>query len=283
MLTVIESINLSAKYLGEKGIDSPRLNAELLLAHVLNCNRMSLYLSFEKPLAEEEIVLYRQLLKRRARREPVQYILGYTEFYGIKLKVNNSVLIPRPETELLIEAIIEKYKAHNKLKILDIGTGSGNIAIALAKNLAEVSIISTDISPDALKIAEENSRLNFCEDKIQFIISDALETAKPDRTFDVIVSNPPYISIKEYNSLEPELKFYEPRIALTDENDGFFFYNRICENAKLLLKPGGTIFFEICFGGSKEVSEILKRNNFRDTKIKKDYQNIDRIISGIML
>ena len=153
MITVLESINLSSDYLKNKGIESPRINAELLLAHVLNCKRLNLYLSFEKPLSEEEIIKYKELLKRRIKFEPLQYIIGKVEFYGIDFMVNPSVLIPRQETEILVETIIRQYDKYDTLRILDIGTGSGNIAVSLAKNLDNSFITGIDISEDALKIA----------------------------------------------------------------------------------------------------------------------------------
>ena len=157
MITVLESINLSTQYLSEKGIESPRTNAELLLANIIGCKRLELYLSFDRPLGETELQKYREQIKRRGRFEPLQYITGKVEFYGLELKVNPSVLIPRPETELLVENILNQFSKEKEPIILDIGCGSGNIAIALAANLPAAKITSTDVSAEALKVAEENS------------------------------------------------------------------------------------------------------------------------------
>jgi release factor glutamine methyltransferase len=280
MITVLESINLSSEYLKHKGIESPRINAELLLAHILNCKRLNLYLSFEKPLTEEEIDKYRELLKRRSNFEPLQYIIGKVEFYGIDFKVNPSVLIPRQETEVLVETIIEQYDKYDKLRILDIGTGSGNIAVSLAKYLDNSFITACDISEDALKTAKENAFLNSVNSRTEFIKIDFLKEEFIRNDFDVVVSNPPYISMEEFETLSPELKKYEPRVALTDFYSGFHFYEIISSKSNYLLKSGGKLFFEVGKGQFSKVSEILKKNNFQNINIKKDYLNIERVISG---
>jgi release factor glutamine methyltransferase len=280
MITVLESINLSTEYLNNKGIESPRINAELLLAHILKCKRLNLYLSFERPLTEEEIFSYRELLKRRIKFEPLQYIIGSVEFYGINFKVNPSVLIPRQETEILVENILKKYDKYVNLKILDIGTGSGNIAISLAKHLDNSFITAIDISEEALKTAAENAVLNSVEGKTEFVRSDFLKEEFAANDFDVVVSNPPYISIKEFDTLPRELKEYEPKLALTDYNSGYLFYEIISKKSSDLLKPGGRLFFEVGKGQFSNVSEIMKRNNFFHINVQKDYLNIERVISG---
>jgi release factor glutamine methyltransferase len=280
MITVLESINLSTEYLNNKGIESPRINAELLLAHILNCKRLNLYLSFEKPLTEEEINKYRELLKRRSKFEPLQYIIGNVEFYGIVFKVNPSVLIPRQETEILVETIIKQYDKYDALRILDIGTGSGNIAISLAKNLDNSFITALDISEDALNIANENALLNYVNNRTEFIKVDFLKEDFKRKDFDVVVSNPPYISIEEFETLRPELKEFEPKVALTDYNSGFLFYEIISAKSTNLLKPEGRLFFEVGKGQFSYISEIMKKNNFQNITIIKDYSNIERVISG---
>ncbi len=175
MLTVLESIKLSTEYLEKKGVESPRINAELLLAHILKCKRLDLYLTFDRPLSEEEITLYRSFLKRRGEFEPLQYIVGSVEFFGLPFFVNSSVLIPRQETEILVEEIIERNKNNPSIKILDIGTGSGNIAISLAKNLPGSTVTASDISEDALKLAAKNSVLNGTDSQVKFIENDILQ------------------------------------------------------------------------------------------------------------
>jgi release factor glutamine methyltransferase len=280
MLTVLESITLSTDYLTNKGIESPRINAELLLAHILKCKRLNLYLSFEKPLTEEEIIKYRELLRRRSKFEPLQYIIGNVEFYGIDFKINPSVLVPRQETEILIENIIKQYAQYDALKILDIGTGSGNIAISLAKNLDNSFITAVDISDDALKTAIENAMLNSVNDRTEFIKLDILKDELNRNDFDIVVSNPPYISIEEFNTLRPELKEYEPKVALTDYNSGFSFYETISAKSNFLLKSGGRLFFEVGKGQLSHVLEIMNNNHFKNVTVQKDYLNIERVVSG---
>ncbi len=280
MLTVLESIKLSTEYLEKKGVDSPRINAELLLAHILKCKRLDLYLTFDRPLDDEEVTLYRTFLKRRGEFEPLQYIVGSVEFYGLPFHVNSSVLIPRQETEILVEEIIEHHKNKPGIKILDIGTGSGNIAISLAKNLPEAQVIGTDISRDALIIAEKNSVLNCTVSQAKFIENDILNGYPEEKNFDVIVSNPPYVAVNDFEKLRPELKVYEPRQALTDNADGLFYYKEICKKAKELLLPGGRLYFETGAGQSGAVQKILEENNYDSIRIKNDYLDIERVISG---
>ncbi len=281
MLTVLESIKLSTEYLEKKGIESPRINAEMLLAKILNCKRLDLYLQFERPLVEDEIKLYREFLTRRSKFEPIQYILGSVEFYGLEFEVNKTVLIPRPETEILVEEIINSINKENITKILDIGTGSGNIAVCLAVHLPESKIVAIDSSIEALNTAEKNSKINNTKDRIDFIEWDInSENLFPETDFDIVVSNPPYVSETDYTKLQPELKIYEPRIALTDNANGLSFYKTICEKSKELLKTGGKLFLEAGMGQSENIKEILLNNNYSNIKMKKDYLNIDRVISG---
>lgn len=281
MITVLEAIKLSTEYLSKKGIDSPRINAELLLADVIKCKRLDLYLSFDRPLAEEELNKYRELIKRRAGFEPLQYIIGKVEFYGLDLKVNPFVLIPRQETELLVENILNRISKDAELNILDIGTGSGNIAIALANHLPNAQIIATDINAEALILAKENaSKLNL-SNRITFMQHDIL-TEDMDKfpLFDLVVSNPPYVSLESFSSLQKEIKDFEPRTAVTDESDGLSFYRVIAQKAYLKIKSGGKLYFEIAQGQHDDVSDLMMKNNFSNIEVVKDYQNIERIISG---
>ncbi len=280
MLTVLESIKLSTDYLEKKGVESPRINAELLLAHILNCKRLDLYLTFDRPLSEDEVKTYRDFLRRRGEFEPLQYIIGSVEFYGLPFNVNSSVLIPRPETEILVEEIINQYSGINSLNVLDIGTGSGNIAISLAVNIPDSIITATDISREALVLAEANSILNKTEKQIRFIQNDILKEELPPASFDIIVSNPPYVSVREYEKLKPELKLYEPRLALTDDSDGLIYYRIIISKARKHLKSGGKLFFELGEGQFSDVKGILEENDFSFITAKNDYLNIKRVIIG---
>ncbi len=284
MLTILEAINRSTEYLENKGIESSRINAELLLTHVLTCKRLDLYLFFDRPLTLEETDLYREYLKRRVKFEPLQYILGEVEFYGLKFKVNPSVLIPRPETELLVETILAGFDNKQKFRILDIGTGSGNIVISLAKYFNNSKFIAIDISEDSLKLASENAKLNFVTGIIDFRKNDILtEQFNSIDKFDIIVSNPPYISINEYQNLQPELRVYEPKIALTDNADGFKFYHSIISKADSMLKKGGKLYLEMGDGQTDTVYNLFLKYNFNKVETVKDYQNIERIIVGELL
>ena len=281
MITVLESINLSTQYLNQKRIESPRTNAELLLADILNCKRLDLYLSFERPLSEDEVQKYREHIKRRGNFEPLQYVIGKVEFYGLEFKVNPSVLIPRPETELMVENILKQFSKDEKLIILDIGSGSGNIAIALAVNLPSSKIVSTDVSEEALLVAKENSDKHNVSGRIKFVKHDILKNDLNNfPMFNIVVSNPPYVSKESYLTLQKEIKNFEPAIAVTDEGDGYTFYREISAKASVKLKENGKLFFEVAQGQSGEVVEIMTKNNFTNIGVIKDYQNIDRVIFG---
>lgn len=282
MITILEAINLSTKYLSEKGIESPRVNAELLLAEIICCKRLDLYLAFERPLAETELQNYREFIKRRGKFEPLQYIIGKVEFYGLELNVNQSVLIPRPETELLVENILTQYSKEQKVTILDVGCGSGNISIALAANLPFAEVFSTDVSSDALNVAKVNADKHKVTGRISFSNHNILEDDLNNFPFfDLVVSNPPYVSEKDFSTLQREIKEYEPRIAVSDYKDGYTFFRMISEKCFTKLKNDGMLFFEVAQGQCEEVKRILAKNNFSNITTIKDYQNIVRIIFGV--
>jgi len=199
MITVLEVIKLSTEYLQKKGVESPRANAEILLAEILKCKRLELYLAFDKPLAENEVQVYREAIRKRGLRIPLQYIVGNVEFYGLKLIVNENVLIPRPETELLVEKIINDSDKSNNLKILDIGVGSGNISLSISKNLPNSKVVAIDISKTALDVANQNAEINSLQDRIEFRLFDIMnDNLNSLGKFDLIVSNPPYVSENSY-------------------------------------------------------------------------------------
>lgn len=281
MITVLEVIKLSTDYLQKKDVESPRANAEILLADILKCKRLELYLSFDKPLTENEVQVYREAIRKRGLRVPLQYIIGNVEFYGLKLIVNENVLIPRPETELLVEKIISESDKTANLRILDIGAGSGNISVAIAKNLSKSTIVAIDISENSLKVAKQNAELNLIKDKIEFKLFDVMKDDLNNLgKYDMIVSNPPYVSENDFVNLEPELKFHEPKIALSDNSDGISFYKRIVEISDQILNKPGKIYFELGMGQSAQVQKIFEERNINNVNITKDYAGIDRIISG---
>lgn len=280
MITVLEAIKLSTEYLEKKDVESPRMNAEILLAEILKCKRLELYLAFDKPINEVELNQYREFIRKRGLRVPLQYIVGNVDFFGLKLNVNESVLIPRPETEILVEKIIEENSAKGNLRILDIGVGSGNISIALRKNLVNSKVVGIDISDKSLEVAKTNAELNETKSNIDFISFDFMkEKISKLGQFDIIVSNPPYVSLNDYQNLEPELKVHEPRQALTDDSDGLSFYKKIIDSASELLNPNGKIYFEI---GKDQHQQVMKmmQDKFTIVKSYKDYSGIERIIFG---
>lgn len=281
MKTVLELLQRSTDFLEKKGVPESRLNAELLLASVLHCKRLNLYLMFDRPLSDDETEKYRTLIIERSTRKPIQYILGKVEFFGMEFTVNESVLIPRPETELLVEQVIESAKTYNANTILDIGTGSGCIAIAAAKALPSVTVTAVDVSEQAIALAKQNATQNGMTENICFFVSDIIKIPKLSKKYDIIVSNPPYISAPDYSLLEPELTDYEPKIALTDDADGFTFYRKIISLAKKSLNPGGVLLFEIAFSQGEKVLTLMRENGFTECLVVKDYSNLDRIAKGI--
>jgi release factor glutamine methyltransferase len=281
MITVLEVIKLSTEYLQKKGVESPRANAEILLAEILKCKRLELYLSFDKPLAENEVQIYREAIRKRGLRIPLQYIVGNVDFYGLKLIVNEQVLIPRPETELLVEKIINESDKSANLKILDIGSGSGNISLSISKNLPNSKVVAIDISENALAVAKQNAELNSLQERVEFKLFDIMkDDLNSLGKYDLIVSNPPYVSENDYDNLEPELKNYEPKIALSDNSDGVSFYKRIIEVSDQILNKPGKIYFELGIGQSKQVQNLFEQKGFNKITITKDYSGIDRIICG---
>ncbi len=279
MLTVLESIKLAKEYLEKHKIENPRLNAELLLSDILKCKRLELYTNFDKPLKEEEIQKFRDYLKRRAQGEPIQYIIGKAYFYGFEFIVTKDVLIPRPETELLVEEILSTYKKTDKIKILDVGSGSGNIGITLGKNLLYSEVHCVDISDKAIEIGKLNSsRLNVSN--VKFFNLDILNEIPSESDYDLIVSNPPYISIERQETLQREVRLYEPHIALFVE-DETKFYRRIIALSKNILKPGGRVFFEIDDEIAANILSLLQENSFENISLRKDLANLNRIISGV--
>ncbi len=277
--TVLSLLDWSARYLKERGYDEARLNVELLLSHVLSLKRIELYLNFDRPLTRDELARFKLFFQRRLRHEPLQYITGEAEFMGLKLFVDRSVLIPRPETELLVEKVLETIRAseQERIEVLDIGTGSGNISIALSHFAPNTHVTAIDVSADALRTAAVNvSRhgLSSVTLKEADIFSDFL----PGERFDIIVSNPPYISEMEFQSLEPEIREFEPRVATCDSSDGYRFIRRICEIVDVKLCDGGTLFMEIAYDQSGATRSIVEASGLSDVELFNDYAGIPRVL-----
>jgi len=253
-------------------ITSPKQNAETIISHVLKVKRLDIYLQPEKEISDVQLNTILEITSRRKKYEPLQYILGETEFYGYKIIVNKRVLIPRPETELLVEKIINEEKKASSM--LEIGTGSGAIVIALAKNLDNIKIDAIDILKDVLKIAEQNAKLNNVE--INFFQSDIFKNVS--EKYNIILSNPPYISQTDYEQLPVEIKDFEPKSALQAMNNGLYFYKEILKYAKEHLTKSGKIYFEIGYDQAKKITEIAKENGFSNIQVFKDLNGFDRIM-----
>lgn len=255
--------------------------AELLFSQIFNRDRLGLHLSANRALSKEESSLVASVLKRRIAGEPIQYILGRSEFMGLEFKVNPHVLIPRPETEILVEAVLkivsQYHPASSQLHILDIGTGSGCIAVSLAKLLSGAIITATDISGEAIHIARENALLNSVLDRIAFIETNLFNSLSL-RQYDIIVSNPPYVRRAEFVELQPEVR-QEPAIALDAGMDGLDFYRKIVKEAAGYLKKNGFLIMEIGFNQAASVLDIVKSEPvFGIVEVIPDYSNIERVV-----
>jgi release factor glutamine methyltransferase len=255
--------------------------AEILFTKILDCDRLSLYLNREYPLSRENSAFVSSVLKRRISGEPIQYILGYTEFMGLEFKVDKSVFIPRPETEILVETAIKighrLLVVGDRLRVLDLGTGSGCIAISLAKLLPNAKIDAVDISFPALEVARENALLN--KVSVDFLQGDLFNTYRLSPiAYRLIISNPPYIASEDIKNLQPEIK-YEPAIALDGAEDGLDFYRKIIHYAPSYLEQDGLLIMEIGFNQKGEIKKLFQKSaDFEITDIVKDYNNIDRVV-----
>ena len=272
--TVLDLVEWTENYFRESGIITPRLDAEVLLGFVLQKSRLQLYLSFEMPVFPDHLSVFRQLVQRRKEHTPVSYLTNHREFMSIDFYVDSRVLIPRPETEILVEYVLDRTSTHGPISLVDIGTGSGAIAVSLAFNRPEWYIVATDISIDALAVAETNATRH--QTQIEFRSGDMLSTLESvDNKFDWIVSNPPYISSQDYKILPPDVRNFEPKLALASPPDGLQLIRILIESAPNYLKPNGRLAIEIGKGQRLDVEDFVHRS--------KQYQKIDFIpdLSGV--
>ena len=321
-MTILEVINKTTPYFEKQEVESPRLTIELLLAHLLKKKRLQLYLEFERELDETTLAALREMVKRRVAGEPVPYITGETEFCGLRLMVDRRVLIPRPETELLVETVARKVKAESGergagsgerraesgegggaaremdaehliqpqrhrghregrgagVKIVDVGTGSGCIAIALAKKLPEAEIFGLDASREALEVARGNAAVNKVEKNIRFLESDLLGGLPDSLHVDVVVSNPPYIADGEIAKLPKEVRDFEPVYALQAGEDGLKVIRRLVTMAKRVLSPSGFMALEIGAGQRPAVEEFFGQHGYEVAEVVKDLQGHERVV-----
>jgi len=288
--TIQKLLNWVTEYLTNKGVDSPRLSAELLLSHVMGLKRIELYTQFDKSVSKQQLDKLHDLVERAGDSEPIAYLTGKTEFYSLELEVNPDCMIPRPETELLVERAIEFLRTRTGTQfVCDLCTGCGCIAVAIAKNVPVARIIATDISAAVLDIAAQNIEKYSLKEKITLLCGDLFDPLVPqldveklvldsDRGFDLIICNPPYITAAEFESLNKNIKAYEPRIALYAGEDGLDIYRRLIEKVDEFLKPDAALMLEIGYAQGPAVKELLEQNGtFTEIKIEKDFRNNDRI------
>ena len=279
--TVRQMLLKAAETLRSAGVDSPLLDAELMLAKALKVTRTHLLGHPESPVPREPSELFLLWIKRRAAREPLAYILCEKEFYGLTFYVVPSVLIPRPETEFLVDAGLQYLKSQPRPKAADIGTGSGAVAVTLAKYAPHAAIWATDVSSRALTIAKRNAVQLGVAERIHFAEGDLLAPLAGEK-FNLIISNPPYIPSGEIPALMPEVSRYEPKSALDGGPDGLNIYHRIITNAPEYLLPGGIIAFEVGQGEGEPVRAMLLAAGFSNVKAAKDYAGIERVVTGEM-
>jgi release factor glutamine methyltransferase len=275
--TLGEVLAASAGYLEEKGSPSPRLDAELLLAHALDVTRVELYTHHDRPLTEDELAAIRELIRRRARREPVAYITGSKGFRTIELQVDDRVLVPRPETELLVERSLALLQGVEEPRVLDVGTGSGAIALSVAAELPGARVTAVDVSPGALSVARANAeRLGL---EVEFVEGDLLDGVA-GRTFDAVLSNPPYIAEPHLGLSDPEVREFEPRLATVSGPDGFEIYRRLLAPARDLLEPRGVVVVECGDGQAPWIASELEGLGYRDVAVHRDLAEIERVVEG---
>lgn len=274
--TIGAILKWSEQYFGSHGAETPRLDAEVLLSHLLGEKRIYLYVHFDQPLTADELARYKEMVKRRTAGEPVAYICGEKEFMGLAFKVTPSVLVPQPDTETLVEAAIERLRGKKSPRIADICTGSGAIALALAHYLPETSVAATDISADAVSIAKENAETLELSERVQFFEGDLLAPLAGE-TFDAIVSNPPYIPSADIEGLPREVRA-EPKIALDGGADGLDFYRRLVRESAALLNDGGFLAVECGDTQAGAIVEMAVTGGFGKTEIVRDLADKERVV-----
>jgi release factor glutamine methyltransferase len=290
-ITLLEALNSGVNLLKEKGIGNPRSSAEVMLCSILNLTRVDLYLHKDQVLNDEDKKTFDKFLEERVSGKPIQYITGSTEFLDLEFKIDPRALIPRPETEILTLAVIDHFKEAKRqsdlLKIIDLGTGSGVIAVALAANFENCSVYATDISEDALELAAENAKKNKVEDRIKFVMGDLfqpLENKNLQGSADCVVSNPPYVREEDSENLSEEITDFEPKMALFSGDDGLNFHKRIVKECKTYLKSGGLLALEVGLGDGERLIELIESDrSFQKIKIIKDLAGIKRILNALKL
>ncbi len=281
--TIAETLKEASELLRDATVPNNLLDAQTLLAEALGKDRTYLIINFNQQIPEDVLSEFRMMVNRRASGEPLQYITGHQEFFGLSFEVNPDVLIPRPETELIVEETIRLVQLNGISRpvapvIIDVGVGSGCIAVTLARELGDARVIASDISLAALRVARRNAMRHSLEDRIGFVASDLLEAFAEELFADFIVSNPPYVSDVEMPTLQREVRDWEPHLALTDSNDGLGLYRRLLKDASSRLKPGGYLVLEMGYTQSERITAMVDRKVWGDGRLLDDLQGIPRTI-----
>lgn len=280
MATIAETLNRAKVRLREASVPNDVLDAQTLLAHALGCDRTYLIINYREELAAEPAAKFGDLIERRAAGEPLQYITGHQEFFGLDFKVTPDVLIPRPETEIIVEEtirLVHDLEIESPV-IIDVGTGSGCIAVALARELSQSSVIAIDVSIAALLVAKQNAKRHDLSDRISFLAADLLSALAQTQIADFLVSNPPYVAQAEMTGLQREVRDWEPALALTDFDDGLSFYRRLLNDAVSRVKSGGYLLCEMGFSQSAEVMTMIDRQYWIEQRLLDDMQGIPRTL-----
>lgn len=277
--TIRRVLGWTTQHFEKKDLDSPRLTAEILLSFVLGCDRVRLYVDLDRPLTRPELTTFRALIERRMSGEPTQYLTGRRDFYGRTFSVDRRVLIPRPETELLVEAVLRYVPKDAPARVLDLCTGSGCIAATIAAERPQASVWATDLSPDACELATQNAEKLGVGARVTVRAGDLFGALPPGVTFDVVVSNPPYIASGQIATLQAEVQ-KEPHLALDGGADGLVLIRRIAGEARTFLKPGGHLALEIGEEQGDAVQTLLQSAGFEDVRVEKDLARLDRLVLG---
>jgi release factor glutamine methyltransferase len=274
-VTIAEVVTASSDFLSRKGVPSPRVDAEHLVAKALGLTRLDLYLQYDRSLSEEETAACRELVRRRGTREPLAYILGEWGFRRLTLKVDRRALIPRPETEVVVERCLALLEGIKAPRVLDVGTGTGAIALAIADERPDADVTAIDVSEDALALARENSELTGLAGRVRLLLSD-LDEGLPEGPYELVVSNPPYVAPEEIDSLQPEVRDWEPREALVGEGAT----EAVVAGATAVLASGGALVIEVAEGTAARVVDLLSEAGFEEVAATPDLAGRDRVVEG---
>ena len=281
--TTLELLKTTAEYLAGRRLEAPRLAAERLLAHVLGCRRVDLYLATEKPVEEAALASYRGLVRAYAAGVPLQYVVGETEFMGLGLRTDRRALIPRPETEILVDAVQKRLRdARAPIAVLELGAGSGAIAVALAAHMPQVEVWTTEAYPPAACLAAENARRHGVEARVHVLVMDRFEALSPDLAgrMQCVVSNPPYVTSAEMEALPAVVREHEPTSALHGGSDGLDFHRYLCSQGLQFLAPGGTLALEIGAAQGGAGRGLMEAAGLCDVTLLRDYAGRDRVLLG---